>query len=95
MYAQQALRLKIKGVFIAKATDDELSEMLKEMCVSLAHKVELREAVAAWRADPQQVAACCVSRVVLTQRAGAASCGDGQEGAPLLMELYSQAETCC
>jgi hypothetical protein len=64
------------------------------MCVSLAHKVELREAVAAWRADPQQVAACCVSPVLLTQRAGAASCGDGQEGAPLRIELYFPAETC-
>jgi hypothetical protein len=60
MYAQQALRLKIKGVFIAKATDDELSDVFKEMCVSVVHKVELREAVAAWRADPQQVAVCFV-----------------------------------
>ncbi len=32
--------------------------MFKEMQVSLAHKVELREAVAGWKANPQQVSAC-------------------------------------
>jgi hypothetical protein len=32
--------------------------MFKEMQVSLAHKVELREAVARWKANPQQVSAC-------------------------------------
>ena len=54
-YAREVRRLKVKGVFISKATDEELSDMFKEMHVSLAHKVELREAVAAWRADPQRV----------------------------------------
>ncbi len=54
-YAGEVRRLKVKGVFISKATDEELSDMFKEMHVSLAHKVELREAVAAWRADPQRV----------------------------------------
>jgi hypothetical protein len=54
-YAREVRRLKVKGVFISKATDEELSDMFKEMQVSLAHKVELREAVAAWRADPQRV----------------------------------------
>jgi len=53
-YAREVRRLKVKGVFISKATDEELSDMFKEMQVSLAHKVELREAVAAWRADPQR-----------------------------------------
>jgi len=54
-YAREVRRLKVKGMFISKATDEELSDMFKEMHVSLAHKVELREAVAAWRADPQRV----------------------------------------
>ena len=54
-YAREVRRLKVKGVFISKATDEELSDMFKEMHVSLAHKVELREAVAAWKADPQRV----------------------------------------
>ncbi len=40
---------------ISKATDEELNEVFKEMRVSAPHKVELREAVAAWRADPQRV----------------------------------------
>jgi acetone carboxylase gamma subunit len=54
-YAREVRRLKVKGVFISKATDEELSEVFKEMHVSVTHKVELREAVAAWRADPQLV----------------------------------------
>ena len=54
-YAREVRRLKVKGVFISKATDEELSEVFKEMQVSVTHKVELREAVAAWRADPQRV----------------------------------------
>ena len=54
-YAREVQRLKVKGLFISKATDEELSDMFKEMHVSLAHEVELREAVAAWRADPQRV----------------------------------------
>jgi hypothetical protein len=54
-YAREVRRLKVKGVFISKATDEELSEVFKEMQVCVTHKVELREAVAAWRADPQRV----------------------------------------
>ena len=54
-YASAVVELDVTGTFIARATDEELSDMFKEMHVSLAHKVELREAVAAWRADPQRV----------------------------------------
>jgi hypothetical protein len=54
-YASAVVEHDVTGTFIARATDEELSDMFKEMQVSLAHKVELREAVAAWRADPQRV----------------------------------------
>jgi len=59
-YAEEAKKLKIKGLTIAKATDEDLSDLFKEMHVTASHRVELREAVAGWRADPQQVqsAAC-------------------------------------
>ena len=54
-YASAIFEHDVTGTFLASASDEELSEMFKEMHVSLAHKVELREAVAAWRADPQRV----------------------------------------
>ena len=54
-YASAIVEHDVTGIFLASASDEELSEMFKEMHVSLAHKVELREAVAAWRADPQRV----------------------------------------
>ena len=54
-YAEAAERLKVKGIFILKATDDELSALFDQMHVALTHKVELREAVSFWRANPQQV----------------------------------------
>ena len=54
-YAEAAERLKVKGIFILKATDDELSALFDQMHVALVHKVELREAVGCWRANPQLV----------------------------------------
>ena len=54
-YAEAVERLKVKGIFILKATDDELSALFDQMHVALVHKVELREAVGCWRANPQLV----------------------------------------
>ncbi len=54
-YTSAVVERDVTGTFIARATDEELSEVFKEMNVSVTHKVELREAVAAWRADPQRV----------------------------------------
>ena len=54
-YAEAVERLKVKGIFILKATDDELSALFDQMHVALVHKVELREAVGSWRANPEQV----------------------------------------
>jgi len=54
-YAEAVKLLKVKGVTIAKATDEDLSDIFKAMQVTAIHRVELREAVAGWRADPQEV----------------------------------------
>ncbi len=54
-YASAIVEHDDTGTFLASASDEELSEVFKEMHVSVTHKVELREAVAVWRADPQRV----------------------------------------
>ena len=54
-YAAAVVEHDVSGVFILKATDDELSALFDQMHVALTHKVELREAVSFWRANPQQV----------------------------------------
>ncbi len=57
-YAAAVVEHDVTGTFLAEATEEELNDMFKEMQVSLAHKVELRAAVAGWKANPQQVSAC-------------------------------------
>ena len=54
-YAAAVVENDVSGVFILKATDDELSALFDQMHVALVHKVELREAVGSWRANPEQV----------------------------------------
>ena len=54
-YAAAVVEHDVSGVFILKATDDELSALFDQMHVALPHKVELREAVRSWRANPEQV----------------------------------------
>jgi hypothetical protein len=41
------------------ANDEDLMDLFKEMQVSAAHRVEFKVAVAAWRADPQEVFLMC------------------------------------
>jgi hypothetical protein len=54
-YAAAFVAQDVSGVFILKATDDELNALFDQMHVALPHKVELREAVGSWRANPEQV----------------------------------------
>jgi hypothetical protein len=53
-YAGAIAQHDCTGVFLAEATDEELSDMFKDMKVATAHRVDLRKAVAAWKADPQE-----------------------------------------
>jgi hypothetical protein len=54
-YATALAERDVTGVVLFKATDEELNALFNEMKVATSHKVEIREAVAVWRADPQQV----------------------------------------
>jgi hypothetical protein len=53
-YAAAVVENDVSGVFILKATDDELSALFDQMHMAVVHKVELREAVGSWRANPEQ-----------------------------------------
>ena len=59
-YAEAVKLLKVKGVTIAKATDEDLSDIFKAMQVTAIHRVELREAVSGWGADSQEVKSSAV-----------------------------------
>jgi hypothetical protein len=54
-YAAAVIEHDVTGVAILKASDDELGTLFDQMHVALTHKIELREAVAAWRVKPEQV----------------------------------------
>jgi hypothetical protein len=53
-YARAVAQHDVTGGFLVDATDEELSDMFKDMKVATAHRVDLRKAVATWRADPQK-----------------------------------------
>lgn len=53
-YAGAIAQHHFTGGFIADATDEELSDMLKHIQVATAHRVDLRKAVATWRAHPHE-----------------------------------------
>jgi hypothetical protein len=54
MYSLYAITHDVDGKFLDRATDEDISDLLKEMSMTAAHKVELRNAIASWRSDPQQ-----------------------------------------
>ncbi len=54
-YATALAERDVTGMVLFKATDEELSALFNEMKVATSHKVEIREAVARWRVDPQEV----------------------------------------
>lgn len=53
-YATALAERDVTGMVLFKATDEELSALFNEMKVATSHKVEIREAVARWRVDPQE-----------------------------------------
>ena len=53
-YAYATLDLKVKGITIAHADEDELNELLKQINISVVHRVELKAAIASWRGDAWQ-----------------------------------------
>ncbi len=54
MYSLYAITHDVDGKFLVKATDEDINDLLKEMSMTAAHKVELRNAISSWRSDPQQ-----------------------------------------
>ena len=46
--------MMVKGFTLMRATPSELDDIFNGMGVSRVLKVEMREAVAAWRAEPQK-----------------------------------------
>ena len=54
-YATAVAERDVTGVVLSKSSDEELDALFNEMKISTSHKVEIREAVARWRADPQGV----------------------------------------
>jgi hypothetical protein len=54
-YAYKMLNLKVNGITIAHADEDELNELFKQIEIySVVHKVELKAAIASWRGDAWQ-----------------------------------------
>ena len=54
MYSLYAITHDVDGKFLVRATDEDVNDLLKEMSMTAAHKVEFRNAIASWRSDPQQ-----------------------------------------
>jgi hypothetical protein len=54
LYSLYAITHDVDGKFLVKATDEDINDLLKEMSMTAAHKVELRNAISSWRSDPQQ-----------------------------------------
>jgi hypothetical protein len=52
-YSVYAITHDVDGKFLARATDEDVNDLFKEMSMTAAHKVELRNAIARWRSDPQ------------------------------------------
>ncbi len=53
-YAYAMLHMKVKGITIAHADEDELNELLQQINISVVHRVELKAAIASWRGDAWQ-----------------------------------------
>lgn len=56
-YAQalKQLEVQIKGIVLASANDDELTEILRGIGAPLVHVIELRALIASWKSDPAKV----------------------------------------